>query len=343
MNKSTKLEIGWAVFSIVVGLIYGIVSFLFADTSFQASVTHGLLIALLSTAVSFLIILINLYTDSRERLDAMREAGGRVDASVNRIEDGVKGTNDLLLDLCADKERLEGFRTNLLKRKELVREAGLRTLTNYLNEFRVTPTGFAVRGEQWALHAYTRLWEMMTRSQREIGENPDRCIIARVTHSNDIRLWTREEVHNSFYLLTLQKQFIEAGGIIVRIFVCPDETPNPSYVKVMDEMKEIGIDARYVWQRQIAQFPYDFLCLHDEGIVAKWYAGADGKTLGMCEIQDQIEDLVEERWNVLADLTHANYGDVQVIPKHRHIGINKARGIGKIQIPTIAPVLEQQV
>ncbi|MCX6316144.1 MAG: hypothetical protein NTW29_02560 [Bacteroidetes bacterium] len=203
-------------------------------------------------------------------------------------------------------------------------------LKNYHAKFVVQAKGFEIEDEYFSLFSYIDFWNYLVSEQlklKEIAKNKDielseNCIIARVVHSNSIHIWTNEDNKYKFFtnkLLLLQKEFIENGGIVVRIFLGSEDKADIHYTKAMENMKDIGVETKYLKKTEFNTLRYDFLLLHDEQLIYSWHSDVNGKSLDKTKIEDfndANEDVIE-RWDILYKELKSNKDPIIKIPESR--------------------------
>lgn len=307
--KTFNVHTSWLLLSLVIGLAYTFATEIYSEEKWFLPVTYGMYVTLLGVCISLLL----------EIQAKMRKTDDDLQSLADRAQE--------LIDMHRLNSAVSNTRYELQKRKPYVALAGVRTLRKYAKSFYVTSDGYAVEGEQGALTSYEEFWRLLVDKQKKLGFSDAKRLIARITHSNDISLWSLRDRNNAHTLRQLQENFIKAGGIIVRIFIHAAEEPTEEYRQVMDWMEEIGVDARYVSSNHpniAIDFRYDFLLVRNdvenEHYVAKWYTGSHGMLLDKCEISDVIDDDVLARWNALVHASIAKYQELDVIPLSRQFG-----------------------
>ncbi|MBB4634611.1 hypothetical protein [Longimicrobium terrae] len=307
--KRFNVHKSWMLLSLAVGLIYAELTETHAHNDWFEPLTYGIFISMLSVSIALLL-------EIHSKLEA-------TDEGLQELEQ----MSQEVIDMLRLNSIVATTRYELQRRKPYVAQAGVRTLRKYAKSFYVTPTGYAVEGEQGALTAYEEFWRLLLEKQRKLGFSDHHRLIARTTHSNDISLWSLRERNNAHTLKQLQEDFIKAGGIVIRIFIHSDEKPSPQYLQVMNWMSKVGVDVRYVSSDDPSvtpDFRYDFLLIMNdadsEHYVSKWYSGSHGMLLDKCEISDVIDDDVLGRWNALVHASTAEYGELDMIPLARQFG-----------------------
>lgn len=307
--KSLSIHKSWLVLSLLLGVLYTFATELYANADWFTSLTYGTLVALLCASLSLLL-------EVQVKLERTDEGISNLATSVQEIIDILRINSDVATT-----------RHELGRRKPYVAQAGIRTLRKYANGFYATDNGYAIEGEQGSLAAYEEFWRLLLEKQKTLGFSDNRRLIARITHSLDIGLWSLREKNNAQTLKQLQEDFVKAGGIVVRILIHTDEKPNAEYIEVMKWMRRVGMDVRYVSSKRSSfspQFRYDFLLVmndvENESYVAKWYSSPPGTRLDKCEISDTIDDDLLARWNALVHASIPEYGELDIIPLTRQFG-----------------------
>lgn len=238
------------------------------------------------------------------------------------IREGMKVGRDLVRILSHDAQGITRTRLSLSERGTAVHRMGSRTLNDVLGLFDVTRRGYIVHGEQLSLLAYVQFWREMLHTQHEINKvstDPDATrLIARATHSNEIELWIPEHNQAAQELLSLQKQFLEAGGRIVRLLLSHTQTPTELSERVRAKMETYGIEARHLYYPH--PFEYDFIWVStlEADIVLTWYSGANGKGLSRCEVVDGVEPPIERMWERVGTASEDADGPFRTVPPGRH-------------------------
>lgn len=230
-------------------------------------------------------------------------------------------STDLFENLKTEQVELQKIYSHLHGRKIEIREYGNELVKNYLAGFKLNSNGILLEGEHWSLQSYIQFWQYLAETQKKIKhEKTQNNIIVRLTHSNDINIWKTsskpyKEYAEDAYLF--QKKFIKNGGIIVRILIGKEEKANKDYDEVIEKMKSIGIEAKYLPQSEVPERDFDFSFLADEGIVMKWFSGNNGKRLSKCEITDEVDDVVKRTWASLFEKLKEKGDPITSIPKDR--------------------------
>jgi hypothetical protein len=232
--------------------------------------------------------------------------------------------------LALSKERLDDlFREGHLRAKRghhlwpmlnnVVKYSGQACFDDYSSKFEPHEHGFDVRGEEWSLSSYGRVWEQLVEEQKTRNEQGRSKIIVRATHSNDIGIWGDQAEH----LLSLQKDFLSYGGIVVRLLLYRTEEPSEEYQSIKEKMESKGIEARLCKQLQWDAAGFDFLwaCDNEKAgelhCVVKWYPGTGGWRLMGCEITDLVDDEVRSSWRLFAHRSEEIEGPFKCIPEDR--------------------------
>ena len=317
------------VISLLVSTIYSLLIY------FKGAEGKGITALSFGIVISLLLICMGLLYNS---LTYLRELQGTVSdnsllddraqkaAKITEIERLLKGTREKLRDIAHDSSKIVGIErlleagqeglskhARLQQVPQLIREAGERTLDDYIKRFSVTDFGFKVDGETWALLSYKFFWERLLRAQQErTAGNEDRLVV-RITHSNSIDIWGRDipQVHD---LLKVQKAFCEAGGEIARLFLGNEPEQNKDYELVISMMHDFDIKAFYLYVPK-NPMDYDFLWVSGPDFVVKWNSGAGGSLLSSCEISKAHENEVnylKSQWASLwrqISAKKASFGD----------------------------------
>lgn len=256
-----------------------------------------------------------------QKLEALTEATNKLE---KELRQDLEVARDLVRLLSQDSRGLIRTRMSLSERGEVVRRMGNRTLDEFQKLFRTTRGGYEVQGEHQSLMAYRVFWQELVRLQQAVKKSPgykqdEMCLIARVTHSNDVELWMPEHYQIAHDLITLQKKFRDEGGIIVRLLVSTSPEPDENHETTIHRMTEAGIEARFLHDH--LKFDYDFLWVSspNHNIVLTWHSGQNGKGLSHCRIMDKVEPSILSLWERLAGKSEMEKGQFTSIPAIRHI------------------------
>jgi len=293
--------------SSIAGLCYGLVTLHFTENQFD-SITYGLFISVILSCLTLLI-------------QQVRRVP-RIQDILQRIQLQQAELKRLIDVLSLDGNRVHELRTHLSFLNGAIKAVGSDILDGYLESIKKTEHGFAVDGSFWALKSYEKLWRFLVAEQKKIGSDPDKCLIARITHTNDINLWIPEKEMRSRALLRYQKEFIEAGGKVVRILIgsAKDirDLEAEGYRHAKRLMEESGIEVKYI-PKMGEDYSYDFLWVSNRGYVVKWYSGVGGQALDKCEILDQVDETIIDMWRSLADRAEHEDSKIWSIPPGRAI------------------------
>ncbi len=199
-------------------------------------------------------------------------------------------------------------------------------MLNYHENFSISNNGFHIKDEYLSLSSYVAFWNYMVLAQKERNDVGEKCLIARIVHSNSVHIWTNEHSKYKEFtnkLLKLQNEFIESNGKVVRIFIGPDQEPNADYQIALNKMAENKIEGKYIKQSEYHKLPYDFLLLHDEKFVLKWNSDASGISLAGTVIQDYVEPEVEEKWEDMYEELKRLETPIVSIPLDREFRVKK--------------------
>jgi len=263
----------------------------------------------------------NIHAPINQQLDALSESNRKLE---DELRQDLKVARELVKLLSEDSRGLVRTRLSLSARNEVVRRIGNRTLDEFQKLFATTRYGYEVHGEHQSLMAYRVFWDELVRLQQRIKKAPgyvreEMCLIARVTHSNNVELWMPQHYQIAQDLLKLQKKFIDEGGVIVRLLVSTAPEPDPNYETTIKEMKDIGIEARFLHDRY--KFDYDMLWVSNpnHNIVLTWHSGQNGKGLSHCRIMDHVDSTILSMWENLAGTSEKDEGVFELIPVNRRI------------------------
>lgn len=238
------------------------------------------------------------------------------------IRESMKVGRDLVRILSRDAEGIMRTRLSLSERGRTVHQMGSRTLDDVLRQFDVTRHGYMVHGKHLSLLAYIQFWHEMLHVQREINKvataDDATRLVARATHSNEIELWIPEHNQAAQELLSIQKQFVEAGGVIVRLLLSNSQKPTELSEKVRAKMDSYGIEARHLFYPHPLEYDFIWVSNLDLDVVLTWHPGADGRGLSRCEVVDGVESDIERMWERVGTASEDADGPFEKIPPGRH-------------------------
>jgi hypothetical protein len=318
--KDYKYEIVTSIISLLVGVLFSIevLKVYNANEPFPIIVFSICFAVVLET---FLLLLRNTSKMPHlekllQSVDRMNDLESKVRLGMSMIDKQNKNTQHFIEELGKERFKILDVRSHLYLSNEYIRDVGTAILTDYYSKFQKFDNGFYVEGSQWALRAYSHFWNNLVEKQKLIGKDIERCIIARITHSNDVGIWIPDSAQTKLFL-SHQRKFIEYGGIIVRIFIGNGPDPNERYKKAMGEMKAIGIVVRYFDMHTIGDERDDFMYIHDLQVTLRWYSAQSGKDLsGFSMVHGQPAD-IKERWRTLFHLALDSPEPITEIPPSR--------------------------
>lgn len=315
MNKENKyFQLISALISIILAIIFGVVINKYAELNI--AVPFSIIVGLLSNVV----LLLNFKI--LNRLPNIEDIQKKIDRQNSANEKIIKQLKD-------EENKIRDIFIHLSSKKILFKEFGSSLINDYLSGFVLTKKGVVLRGEYWALKTYLKFWEFLCQEQRKrFEDNNLKGMIARVTHSNDINIWHEgnspyKQFSVSLYLV--QKEFIDLGGIIVRMLIGPHKEPDDAYKKVIQKMEEIGIEVKYFSVSEVEESDADFLSLEDEEIALKWHSGQQGKRLASCEVENYVDPAIKRTWDYLYYRADDKGNRVMKIPHKREVRIIKNR------------------
>ncbi|WP_430409077.1 hypothetical protein [Kordia sp.] len=168
---------------------------------------------------------------------------------------------------------------------------------------------FIIKGEKQAMEAYLTFWKKMLKEQIKRNEvnnrKKNKPLIARITHSNNVKIWQENENPFAEDLLKIQKRFVESGGRLIRFFITNsdniDETKKQKIKAIVDNHRKKYKLATWHVITYSDELPYDFIYLHEEKIILKWFTTTSGQRLAWMEIVDEIPE---------GDLTHSTWSKI---------------------------------
>lgn len=306
-----QLERVTAIISLLVGAVYALLSFYIGgstkDAAFTA-LTYGIFISIISSTLILLI-------------EQVRTVP-RIKDILQQVQEQQADQKKLLDMLSTDSNRVHELRTHLSSLSPLVKGLGMKVLEDYLESLRTIEDGFLIEGSYWSLKAYESFWQFLVREQNKVGDDEERCLIARITHTNDINIWNPENEMKARLLLLHQEAFIKAGGKIVRILIGTPSNLNDrgaeGYRKAKELMEAKNIEVKYIASKG-EDYSYDFAWVENSKYVVKWYSGVGGQALDKCEIFDSVDENVRDMWRTLADRAQKEDSAIESIPASRHM------------------------
>ena len=230
-------------------------------------------------------------------------------------------SKSLSLSLVTDKDRFHQLRAHLSSLKSDISVLGTDILGNYLKSIQAVNDGFAIKGSSWSLRAYEKFWKLLVSRQRKFGVDAESCLIARITHVNNIELLDVTASPCSRLILVHQKEFIAAGGVITRILIGPypnlEDPSAQSYRRIRDQMESVGIEVKYIQKEQGEEYSYDFAWVDNLNYVVKLYSDVGGRSLDKCEILDKVDESIKQIWMFVSDRAQKEDSFIESIPSSR--------------------------
>lgn len=327
--KAYRLELVITFVGIIISVLILMINL--EDFNIEDKRTYKILFSLLTFTISLLFTLSSLMIrhfnkipqlknliETTDDLNSIKENVSQGLVQVTRLNKNHESLYNQLNDLQQEDERVHDLISHLSNKSPMIRDVGLDVISTYLRKIERYNDGFKINGNVWAKEGYIMFWEKMIAEQMEFGFDDDRRMIARVTHSNDIGIWSNS-TRVSRRMMQLQKRFIDRGGIILRCLIGKGEHPSEEYLSTMQEMEGIGIEVRYFDINQVEETPYDFLYLHDERMILKWFSYQNGKSLGGFSVSQAPESEVVNRWIELYDLAEQQGRPFTKIPPGRDL------------------------
>ncbi|MEZ4941273.1 MAG: hypothetical protein R3D58_10405 [Saprospiraceae bacterium] len=266
---------------------------------------------------------LNLLNEIRNEQSMSKETLEKINNELSILIDNAHNSHEIVKIIKGQNERIRNLILHCAKSGPFVGRFYTQTMKKYHEEFSIESNGFVITNEYLSLIIYIQFWEYLVAQQKKIPYNSSNSpIIARVVHSNTIHIWTnKHDKYKEFTnkLLRLQKEFVDAGGIIVRILIGKTFEPDKAYKNVIALMRQYRIDIKYLQQSEYNKLDYDFVLLMDENMVLKWFSDASGNTLYKTVIHDFVEKQVWEKWSELFDELKHKGGDHEIksIPDDR--------------------------
>jgi hypothetical protein len=324
MEAKIRYTLYAVMLSLGTGLFYTLLERLAGGQPWFVNLVLGLLLTvLLGPAAGFLL---DLRSELRQRTDHLeRRLDQQIQDLTSSVQANIGVTRDLMRSLHLKKSLAD------LSGLKQIRELAEETLDEHLEGFSTEPGGLVVRGEVLSLRVYKQFWvrlvELQKQQREKYGDSDEHRLIARVTHSNDIRIWDPDHSDSARRLLSLQRAFVDAGGRIVRLLVHKDFGGNgdlrKQYEKVQKLMEEHRIEARLLHHPH--DYGFDLIWVDPVGLVVKWYSGASGQRVEKCEVLEYVGRDVREQWESLGVATEALNGRIKNIPASRQFEIGYLR------------------
>lgn len=195
----------------------------------------------------------------------------------------------------------------------------LKVLEEYLKDFRIIQNGFYIGNEFLSLMFYVSFWEFLLGVQIENSKDKNmKPLIIRAVHSTNINVWVGDSEkykEYSYALFKYQREFIERGGKIVRIFLGREINPNSTYMKAMDIMQKNLVEVKYVSVNPSLILNFDYLMIYEERVSLRWYSDAIGDGIAGSLMQDKIEEEIVENWKLLCKKLSENGNPIIAIPE----------------------------
>lgn len=317
MDREFKTEIKIAIWSFVGVIVFEFVSYYAKQEVPEPSIIKDII--LLGMLLSIFLITVYRLPYLPRIFEDVSNSAKQLDQITNiQLKEALKKIEDLGSD-----HKVNEVNNRLASLNGMAKVFGSKVYYNYLRNFRLVDNGFAVEGEQFALSSYAEFWRQLNEEQNIRNALKKPCLIARITHSNEIQIWDPNMEPKAYKqaklsLYNSQKEFVKNGGIIVRVLIGREKAPNANYKSIIEKMSEIGIEVKYFDETVYNVPDYDFLYLADEGIVLKWYA-ALGQNLTGFEVTDAVEDEVKEVWETIYNLLRDGGDPITSIPPERGI------------------------
>jgi len=290
-------EHGFPLLITIVSILVPVLAYL---TGFPAAFKDDPSRAVLLGVVLFLIsevLWLSWQTGSMKR--ATQGATQESKLSTQQIHRDVREMSSLLPNIEKSLAALKGFsdldklREMLQGRKDSIGRAGLETLNKLTTSMQPLQKnrGFVVRSESFALDAYEHYWKILLEEQ--LGRKkvePNYHIIVRVTHSSTSHIW---DSPNMAHAIRLQKNFIEAGGVIVRVFLNDKLTPPADTLRHMADMRKYKVHVFYIYSGKVTELESDFLWA--DPVLLEWISGQSRDKLSMCRISEPDDTERRER------------------------------------------------
>lgn len=264
-------------------------------------------------------LLIQRLVDSNEELANKVNKLERQSDGALKVYKIVKGQNRKIRDLMAHAARSKPFSNGYYRA----------VMDLYHKNFSIKKNGFHVDNEYLSLIVFAQFWEYLLKAQKSYKDGENRYgisknIIARVVHSNSIEIWTNDnDKYREFtdLYLRLQKDFIAAGGTVVRVLIGREATANEEYQKTMKLMDDNGIEVKYLQRKKQRRINNDFVLLYDLELTLQWFSDNFGDTLSGTLINDSIDEKALKLWDSFYEELKAKDDPITSIHDDRQIRI----------------------
>ncbi|MTB52784.1 hypothetical protein [Lewinella sp. W8] len=276
--------------------ITGIIALISLMVNYLLNVSNGsnLIISLCISLFTFSISLIIAILD--RILKNLNEFGLNLRFQANNIKDRIS-----ISQINSNLKSLNEY-INDDRRNELTKSSLLELTSQYFKRLEIQNDSFLIQGEQTILNAYSLFWENMIIEQKRRKKLKKDPLIARITHSNSLRVWSDNGPDQTKDLYKLQKEFIDYGGRVIRFIGISKAnlTPDENTKHVLSKMDAHDICAYYVPAKK-DYLEYDYLYLYDEKLILRWYTTSGGTHIARMEVVENAttEDPAYESWSDL--------------------------------------------
>lgn len=186
---------------------------------------------------------------------------------ISSIKNKIDKSDVFLRKLLLKRSEIDNIYSHLNQKSGMLKDLGIKTFNDYINNFEIRKEGIFVKGEEMALEVVKKFWTDLNQIQKD---DESTCRVVRIVHSNDISVWNPDNnpIANELYIQ--QRAFINNGGYIYRILIGHLKEPDENYNKVMETMIAHDIVVRYVCKSYVSSYKYDFLHYDLDNFVVGW-------------------------------------------------------------------------
>jgi hypothetical protein len=164
--------------------------------------------------------------------------------------------------------------------------------------------GFEVTGSELALFSYLDFWGYLKKEQERRNNTSQKPLFVALIHSCDFKIWTKHALSDD--LLQAQKQFISAGGNMLRILCSDTPKPQGDCLSAFQAMQDYGIPVAYYYKSTGAGDFQDFAFAEELNIALEWVPfGATG-TLKEAKYYGEIKSNFKSKWKIMQDFIQSN-------------------------------------
>jgi len=247
---------------------FSILNIIYANV-YDKSPDHLLNVGLLSLIISILIEYIIRIENLKSIIIKNNKDSSSYRTKLSQENSEMKGKIEMVLPNNLNEIK------NKIERYPHIKNFGKKIIEEYERSIDHVEHGFSLNGENLVLKSYISFWEHLLSEQKKISKEDKNYsgIKANIVHSCSFKIWTNHQFKNE--LLRIQKQFVDAGGKIIRILCENREKPSEECEASMMALQEHNIDIRYYnigLNKTNHKFITDFLYVEKLGLTVKWEA-----------------------------------------------------------------------